>query len=353
MLKVLSHCSRVLVNRLPPPPMPALLNNRWILSVACCSTISSRNRISWSSIETSAMCVVMRSPCGSFSTSQSRLVSAIASAETSHIATLQPSATSWRASSRPMPVPPPVITAIFPAKSFMELPSLAIFRLFFSAFTSNARGSAKCSISTSPVKLVPQWRDKQRDVRDTEKRDFGLFGGLNPFAAQHTQTLQRRPDRGLLRGRSLGHRRAGKGFRQPLQQLGVARAGRQIVRNDRVPERQQFLVQLQRLDMVSGLHRVPQRHGGMRRRAQDRRNRSMRPERVGRIHQRVDRAVDQSVRRHQHEIGKQLEIAGTLLDADDEQYLVHDAGEQRRREVRPGNDIVDGWSKRVARMRAR
>src|SRR6202171_3831570 len=257
MLKVLSHCSRVLVNRLPPPPMPALLNNRWILSVACCSTISSRNRISWSSIETSAMCVVMRSPCGSFSTSQSRLVSAIASAETSHIATLQPSATSWRASSRPMPVPPPVITAIFPAKSFMELPSLAIFLLFFSAFTSNARGSAKCSISTSPVKLVPQWRDKQRDVRDTEKRDFGLFGGLNPFAAQHTQTLQRRPDRGLLRGRSLGHRRAGKGFRQPLQQLGVARAGRQIVRNDRVPERQQFLVQL-------GLTRLLRRRGAER-----------------------------------------------------------------------------------------
>jgi hypothetical protein len=27
---------------------------------------------------------------------------------------------SWRASSRPMPVPPPVMTAIFPAKSFME-----------------------------------------------------------------------------------------------------------------------------------------------------------------------------------------------------------------------------------------
>jgi hypothetical protein len=51
--------------------------------------------------------------------SQSRLVSAIASAETSHIATLQPSATSWRANSRPIPVPPPVITAIFPAKSFM------------------------------------------------------------------------------------------------------------------------------------------------------------------------------------------------------------------------------------------
>src|SRR5690242_2677556 len=43
------------------------------------------------------------------------------SADTSHIATLQPSATSWRASSRPMPVPPPVMTAILPAKSFMSV----------------------------------------------------------------------------------------------------------------------------------------------------------------------------------------------------------------------------------------
>src|ERR1700736_3062699 len=119
MLKVRSHCSRVLVNRLPPPPMPALLNSKWILSVACRSINSSRKRLRWSSIETSATWVVTRSPCGSFSTSQSRLVSAIASAETSHIATLQPSATSWRASSRPMPVPPPVTTAILPLKSFI------------------------------------------------------------------------------------------------------------------------------------------------------------------------------------------------------------------------------------------
>jgi len=47
------------------------------------------------------------------------LVSAIAGAERSHIATLQPSATSWRTSSRPIPVPPPVTTAIRPAKSFI------------------------------------------------------------------------------------------------------------------------------------------------------------------------------------------------------------------------------------------
>src|SRR6202012_5541859 len=43
-------------------------------------------------------------------------------AETSHMATLQPSAISWRASSRPMPVPPPVTTAKRPAKSFMSFP---------------------------------------------------------------------------------------------------------------------------------------------------------------------------------------------------------------------------------------
>src|SRR5215470_13547084 len=71
------------------------------------------------SSDTSATQVVMRRPCGRRSASHSRLVSAIASADTSHIATLQPSATSCRASSRPMPVPPPVMTAILPAKSCM------------------------------------------------------------------------------------------------------------------------------------------------------------------------------------------------------------------------------------------
>src|ERR1700731_1445817 len=66
------------------------------------------------------MAVVIRKPCGGRSASQSRFVSAIASAKTSHVATLQPSATSWRTSSRPIPVPPPVTTAILPAKSFIE-----------------------------------------------------------------------------------------------------------------------------------------------------------------------------------------------------------------------------------------
>ncbi len=70
----------------------------------------------------------MRRPCGRRSTSHSRLVSAIAAADTSHMAMLQPSATSWRASSRPMPVPPPVMTAIRPARSFMRFPSVVIER---------------------------------------------------------------------------------------------------------------------------------------------------------------------------------------------------------------------------------
>src|ERR1700737_3354467 len=72
------------------------------------------------------MCVVIRKPCGSRSASQSRFVSAIASAKTSHVATLQPSGTSWRTSSRPIPVPPPVTTAILPAKSFMCRASLGL-----------------------------------------------------------------------------------------------------------------------------------------------------------------------------------------------------------------------------------
>src|SRR6185312_16787505 len=153
MLKVFSHCSRVLVNRLPPPPIPALLNRRSILSVACCSQSSSRKRLSWSSLETSAMWVVTRRPCGSFSTSQSRLVSAIVLADTSHIATLQPSATSWRASSRPMPVPPPVMTAVFPAKTFMRRCSPLLLVLYQD--TTSLRAFA--GIASPPATFHDGW----------------------------------------------------------------------------------------------------------------------------------------------------------------------------------------------------
>src|SRR5216683_6289856 len=232
MLKVRSHCSRVEVNRLPPPPMPALLNKRWILSVACSAISSSRKRLSWSSIETSATWAVMRSPCGSFSASQSPLVSAIASTETSHIATLQPSATSWRTSSRPIPVPPPVTTAIFPAKSFMGF-RLLILRmlLFLSLVVSGSRGAS---------------------------RRAELFRGLDAFSMRCTEAFDRLRDHRLLRCGRLGHRRAREGPRQSLQGLRIAGAGRQIVRDDGVPQGQELLVQLQRPRMIIALDRVPQ-----------------------------------------------------------------------------------------------
>src|SRR6516164_6912253 len=65
------------------------------------------------------MCVVTRSPCGNLAASHSLWVSARPVGETSHIATLQASATNWRTSSRPMPLPPPVTIAVLPANSVM------------------------------------------------------------------------------------------------------------------------------------------------------------------------------------------------------------------------------------------
>src|SRR6185295_11012466 len=119
MLNVRSHSSLLLVIMLPPPLIPALLNNKWILSVWWRSATSSRNRSTCVRSATSAMCVVTRSPCGNPAASHSLCVSTRPVGETSHIATLQASATSWRTSSRPIPLPPPVTTAVLPANSVM------------------------------------------------------------------------------------------------------------------------------------------------------------------------------------------------------------------------------------------
>src|ERR1700730_16100173 len=108
-----------LVIIIPPPLIPALLNNKWILSVWWRSATSSRNRSTCVRSATSTMCVVTRSPCGKPAASHSLCVSARPVGETSHIATLQASATNWRTSSRPLPLPPPVTTAVLPANSVM------------------------------------------------------------------------------------------------------------------------------------------------------------------------------------------------------------------------------------------
>ncbi len=60
---------------------------------------------------------------------QTQGISAIPRAETSHMATAQPSATSWRTSSRRMPEPPPATTVILPEKSFIGDPPLLSERL--------------------------------------------------------------------------------------------------------------------------------------------------------------------------------------------------------------------------------
>src|ERR1700719_2866861 len=124
MLNVRSHSSLVLVIILPPPLIPALLNNKWILSVWWRSATSSRNRSTCVRSATSAMCVVTRSPCGNPAASHSLCVFARPVGETSHMATLQAAAISWRTSSRPIPLPPPVTTAVLPANSVMCVPPL-------------------------------------------------------------------------------------------------------------------------------------------------------------------------------------------------------------------------------------
>ena len=55
--------------------------------------------------------VVMRVPAGAVASARAR-DSAMFSSETSHIETCAPAALSWRTSARPMPVPPPVTTAM-------------------------------------------------------------------------------------------------------------------------------------------------------------------------------------------------------------------------------------------------
>jgi hypothetical protein len=64
---------------------------------------------------------------GGAASSHRLLVRTMFSADTSQIATEQPSAESCSASSRPIPVPPPVTTARFPRKLFIALPSFVSF----------------------------------------------------------------------------------------------------------------------------------------------------------------------------------------------------------------------------------
>ena len=86
------------------------------------------------------------------------------------MATLQPSAMSWRASSRPMPVPPPVTTAIRPAKSFMGIDDLSSAVSFGGAHEPSkepSKAPGNFSSSARPVKRRARWRRRPRDSGET------------------------------------------------------------------------------------------------------------------------------------------------------------------------------------------
>ena len=84
-----------------------------------------------------------------------------------------------------------------------------------------------------------------------------LLSRLDMPVPEGAQSLERRPNRRLLCDRCLGHRSTRMGLRQPLQNLRMARAGRQIVADQGIPEREKLLVQIERARVVAGLYRVP------------------------------------------------------------------------------------------------
>ncbi len=101
-------------------------------------------------------------------------------------------------------------------------------------------------------------------------------------------------------------------------------------------------MQVVRGGMIAAAHRIPQLDAGAWRRRQDRRDRAMRPERERRVEQGVDRAEDAAAgRRRDQQIGKQLEVAGTLLDPDHARHLAQDPAQQLRRQIAPGHHVVD------------
>src|SRR5580704_3292503 len=144
----------------------------------------------------------MRTPALRRSSAQSALVSSMLWRETSHIATLAPSAASWRTSSRPIPEPPPVTTAILPAKLFMGWPlALGFLGDQASAWTnrlpSPPRRHLRQPILRAGRRRHRGERGQQRyapaDIRrrfdELGQRDLRLFSGLRLGAAR------RRPER--------------------------------------------------------------------------------------------------------------------------------------------------------------
>src|SRR6266404_7718640 len=79
----------------------------------------------------------------------------MASGNTSHIATSQPIAASRSASSRPMPAPPPVTTAIFPSKLFMPTSQAALILMIIHITRAPISRSTYQAFGSGDRRLVP------------------------------------------------------------------------------------------------------------------------------------------------------------------------------------------------------
>ena len=153
---------------------------------------------------------------------------------------------------------------------------------------------------------------------------------------------KRLADRGLLGrggGRDRAQRVAGGHALQRQRELGERDA---VVCVDRVPQAQQAVVQVEREDMVASLDGIPQLDGRARHGRRQHRDHAMRAQRHAGVQQRIDGGEDAVLgARADQQVGQRLQVARTLLDADDAGHLAHDAQQQRRRHVVPGDHVVD------------
>src|SRR5215469_379026 len=159
-------------------------------SVWCARATSSRNACTCASLETSARKVVMRVPREAFA-SHSAFVWDMVSCDTSHMAMWAPSALSCSASSRPIPVPPPVITAIFPWKLFTwhllnrhrRSPGRSGMRFARTTLQRRQRRDVlPCDFSSLTASAPPRWIARRGRLGDLPAQYFQHYRTVFPFA---------------------------------------------------------------------------------------------------------------------------------------------------------------------------
>ncbi len=132
-----THCqSRMLFSQISPPePTPALLNTRCAAPNA--ASVSAASASTASPSDTSTLRATTFAPFAS----SSAATRSSASCCTSAMTTFMPSVAATCANSRPKPLPPPVMTAVRPVKSFIVSPLL--LRSLRSPPAASARGRCR------------------------------------------------------------------------------------------------------------------------------------------------------------------------------------------------------------------